>query len=230
MAIGIQIRPHQKLYLRDPQDTKLGRNILKASIILIEELGIEAFTFKKLAEKIESTEASVYRYFENKHLLLIYLVTWYWEWVSYQIEINTLNVEDTQKKLLIAIKTLVEASRENPAIEYINESILHRIVIAEGVKAYHTKQVDEENKDGFFKSYKSLCKKIADIILEVKSDFQYPAALASSLFDMANNHIYFAEHFPRLTEVTVKDGDLSEVIQFLNYVACNSLGLNLDNT
>ncbi len=224
MAIGIQIRPNPKLFLRDPQDTKLGRNILKASIILIDELGIEAFTFKKLAEKIESTEASVYRYFENKHLLLIYLVTWYWEWVSYQIEINTLNIDDPQKKLTIAIRTLVEASRENPAIEYINESVLHRIVIAEGVKAYHTKQVDEENKDGFFKSYKSLCKKLADIIAEVNPGFQYPAAVASSLFDMANNHIYFAQHLPRLTEVTVKDGDLSEVIQFLNHIACRLLG------
>ena len=88
MAIGIKITLNKKLYLRDPQDSSLGKRIIKHSILLIDEIGFESFNFKKLAIQMESTEASVYRYFENKHMLLIYLVSWYWEWVSYLIDIK----------------------------------------------------------------------------------------------------------------------------------------------
>lgn len=217
MAVAIQIRPNQKLFLRDPQDTKLGRNIIKFSILLIDEIGFEQFTFKKLAERIQSTEASVYRYFENKHNLLTYLVAWYWEWVSFQIDLNTMNIHDPEQRLRIAIRSLVEASMENPAVSFVNESVLHRVVIDEGVKAYHTKQVDAENKDGFFLKYKALVKKIADLILDVNPEFPYPNALASNLFEMGNNQVYFAQHLPRLTDIAIHNGDFSEAREMIEY-------------
>ena len=164
-----------------------------------------------------STEASVYRYFENKHLLLIYLVSWYWEWVSYLIDFNTMNIEDPKRRLKIIIDTFVYASKENPAIEYVNESVLHRLIIAEGSKAYHTKTVDKEDTDGFFLNYKRLTQKVSDVILEIKSDFPYPHALASNLFEMANNHIYFAQHLPQLTDVSVENENYDEVERMLEY-------------
>lgn len=40
---------------------------------MIYKTGYEAFTFKKLAEDIGTTEAGIYRYFENKYKLLVYL-------------------------------------------------------------------------------------------------------------------------------------------------------------
>ncbi len=219
MSIAIKITLNEKLYLRDPQETSLGKNIIKESIILIDEIGFEAFNFKKLAKAMGSTEASVYRYFENKHFLLIYLVSWYWEWVSYLIDIHVMNVKEAKKRLKIIIETLTYASKDNPSIEYVNESILHRLIIAEGMKAYHTKQVDKENTEGFFINYKSLCDKIADVILEINPKFPYPHTLASNLFEMANNHIYFAQHLPRLTDVKVKGEDYQEVEEMLEYYA-----------
>jgi hypothetical protein len=36
------------LYLRDPQHTPLGQNIVRVSIEMIDRLGFEQFTFKKL--------------------------------------------------------------------------------------------------------------------------------------------------------------------------------------
>ncbi len=221
MAVGISMKLNSKLYLRDPQDTKLGRNLIKYSILLFDEIGFESFTFKKLAERMGSTEASIYRYFENKHLLLIYLVSWYWEWVSYQIDFGLMNIEDPLRKLKIAISTIVNASKENPAIDYVNESVLQRIVISEGSKAYHTKQVDDENKEGFFLNYKALAEKIAAIISELNPNFPYPRTLASNLLEMANNHIYFAQHLPRLTDIKVQEGNFEEVIKLLEYFACN---------
>lgn len=219
MSVVIKMSLNEGLYLREPQDSDLGRKIIKHSILMISDLGFELFTFKKLAQEIGSTEATIYRYFENKHLLLLFLVSWYWEWVMYLIDINTLNISDPRKKLKIIIHSLVSASKENPSLEFVNESRLHDIVIAEGMKSYHTKAVDIENKKGFFVSYKTLAALVSDVVLEIKPHFKYPHAFASNLFEMSNNHIYFAKHLPRLTDIEVKDNEFNEVEKMLNYFA-----------
>lgn len=228
MAITIQMKLNERLYLRDPQDTKLGRKIIQHSILLIDEIGFEAFTFKKLAEQIGSTEASVYRYFENKHLLLVYLLCWYWEWMKFRIDYNTMNIEDPKKKLQIAISSIVDTTRRNTSIEFVDEDVLHRIVVAEAVKAYHTKEVDKENKRGFFLTYKALAKNISNIIKEIDPGYPYPRALAITLLEMANNHIYFALHLPALTDITVESGDLSQVEKLLEDFAFGLLNLGAE--
>ncbi len=219
MSVGISIKLNSGLYIRDPQATKLGKSIIKNSILLFEEIGFEAFTFKKLATKIKTGEASIYRYFENKHYLFLYLVSWYWEWVSFLIDYNTKNIVDPKRKLKIIINNFVFASKDNPSIDYVNESILHKIIISEGTKAYHIKDIDEENQEGFFLNYKQMVAKVAEVISEVNPQFEYPRALASNLFEMANNHIYFAKHLPRLTDVKVKGEDYSEVEKMLEIFA-----------
>ena len=222
--VGLRISMPEGLYLRDPQSTELGRSIIKHAILLIDEIGFEALTFKKLACKMGSNETSLYRYFENKHLLLLYLVVWYWNWVSYLIEINTRNIEDEQRVLDVIIETIVDATKENPSIDFVNEDVLHRIIISESTKAYHTKAVDKENKEGLFGGYKALVQKIADSILAVKKDFPYPHSLASSLFEMANNQIYFAEHLPGLTDIKVKQGNYEQVVDMLKFFTKKMLG------
>lgn len=217
MSVEIKISLNKGLYLKEPQDSKLGRKMIKHSIILIEEFGFEVFTFKKLAKEINSTEASIYRYFENKHLLLLFLVNWYWEWVSYLIAMNTMNVIDPKLKLKIIIHSFVAAHKENPNVEYVNESKLHNIVISEGMKAYHTKDVDDENSKGFFKSYKDLTNSVSKVISEVNPKFKYPYALATNLFEMSNNSIYFAQHLPTLTDISIKENKVVEVEKMLMY-------------
>ena len=75
----------ENIYIKDPQSSKLGRRILEYSIQIIRKEGLEKFTFKKLAEEISSNESSVYRYFENKHMLMLYLISWYWAWLEYKL-------------------------------------------------------------------------------------------------------------------------------------------------
>ena len=226
--IAIQIQLNPNLYLRNPQETKLGKRIIEHSIQLIDELGFEKFTFKKLALAIESTEASIYRYFRNKHELLIYLVSWYWEWMKFQIEFSTMNMADVDQRLRVALSVLVESSQTNPAIDYVDENRLHSIVVAESSKAYHTKLVDRERKEGYFGNYQELCACIAGLILEKAPDYPYPSALASTLVEMANNNIYFAEHLPSLTDVKLNQGGLEGIKKLLEHFAfsCISGGSN----
>ncbi|NND08349.1 MAG: TetR/AcrR family transcriptional regulator [Saprospiraceae bacterium] len=217
MIILADLTIPEGLFLKDPLQSKLGKRIITHSILLFDDIGFEAFTFKKLAEAMDSNETSLYRYFENKHLLLLFLVVWYWNWVSYLIDYNTKNIEDPNRKLDLIIDNIVDATKENPSVDFVNEKVLHRIMITESSKAYHTKNIDDENKEGFYLGYKSLVQKIADVILEIDEKFPYPHSFASNLFEMANNEIYFAEHLPRLTDIAFSNENYEEVAKLLKF-------------
>ena len=217
MAASVQISVSENLYLRDPQSTVLGQRIIQEGIALINKIGIESFTFKKLAERINSTEASIYRYFTNKHLLLVYLVSYYWEWIRFRIDFNTMNVDDPARKLKIVIKTIVDTIRLATPAAYIDRDALHQLVIFEGTKAYHVKEVEEENKQGFYSTLKMLNTKIAGIITEINPQFPYPKAAASDLLDMANQHHYYAEHLPSLTDIKLEKDNVEELEQLMEH-------------
>jgi hypothetical protein len=149
-----------------------------------------------------STEASVYRYFENKQMLLIYLTSWYWEYLDFNIMMNTKNIEDPFRKLKIAVKTVVDGMSEGTAIEYIDIKLLHQIIVEQSPKVIYTKKVSECEKAGLFSNYINLNSHISGIILECDPDFQYPSALASNIIKMAIDHTYYAENICSLTEIT----------------------------
>ena len=184
------------------------------SIQLIHRNGFEAFPFKKLAEEIGTTEAGVYRYFENKHRLLIYIVAWYWTWLLYQVNYQTNNIYDPAVKLKMIIKLLATTVEDDLSTSYVDESLLHQIIITEGSKTYLTKRVSEDNKDRFFKPYKDLCAHIAEIILECNPLYRYPKSLASTIIEMAHFQNFFKDHLPALTDFGEhKEG--SSIVEFL---------------
>lgn len=218
MTRGIQFTFSEHLYIRDPQHTDYGKKLLEHSVTLMADIGFEAFTFKKLAKTMKSAEASIYRYFENKHKLLIYLNCWYWEWVHYLIDLHTMNVDDPDKRLQIAIHELLNASNQSSMTAYINESLLHEIVVVEGVKAFHFHEVDEENDHGVFRSRKDLVEKLAVFITAIHPSFKYSNSLASTISDMAHNQIYYATHLPRLSSVSGVD-KLNQIEEMINQFA-----------
>lgn len=224
MGFAIQIVLNEKLYLRDPEQTDLGRKIVDTTIQLIDELGFEKFTFKKLAIAIQSTEASIYRYFENKHKLLLYLVSWYWSWVEYVIEYETHNLEDPRERLNRALFALANSGKRDPNFSHIDETALHRIVVAESSKAYLTKDVDGENQEGLFQGYKSLSAKLVSMVEEINPDYPYPAALVSTVLEASRKQIFFAQHLPSLTEIRVEGEDYTPVAEYLTSLVFCILG------
>ena len=215
MKLQVQIKMNEALFLRNPENSELGKKILEHSVKLIHKAGFEAFTFKKLAEDIGTTEASVYRYFENKHKLLVYLTAWYWGWLEFQISFQTNNIEDPEIKLKGIIKLLATEVEDNDLTSYINESLLHKIIISEGSKAYLTKQVEEDNKQQFFKPYKDLCAVIGDVILECNPQYRYPKSRASTIIEMAHFQNFFMKNLPSLTDFS-STREESEILAFLN--------------
>lgn len=219
----LQIQLNEHLFLKDPQSTDLGKRIIQNSIILIDTIGFEAFTFKKLSVTIDSTEASVYRYFENKHRILLYLITWYWLWLEYKIDYETNNITDPKIRLEMALKIVALRKDQDLAFPDIDEEALQRIVINESDKVYLTKKVDIDNKVGLFKGYKSLCRKISDLVREINPNYMYPDALISTMLEASNQQIFFAEHLPSLTESSQVEDSFEHNFKFLKSLVFNAI-------
>lgn len=216
---------NEHLYLRDPQSSELGQKIIGTSVKLIDKLGFEVFTFKKLADEIGSTEASIYRYFTNKHRLLLYLIDWYWNWLEYRLDLHTLNMIDKKEKLKAALRVLAEEKKFDPIFEGIDESALHRIVVSEMDKTYLTKQVDSDNQVGLFLQFKSVSKKIAKMISDVNPQFPFSNSLSSTVLMMANQQLFFTHHLPSLSDIKhtslTKHDDLYSFLETLVFKSIN---------
>ena len=219
---GLKIGVNENLYVKDPESSALGKKIVEKSIVLINEIGFDSFTFKKLGAEIGSNESSIYRYFENKHKLLLYLTSWYWAWKEYQLVFSTNNIEDPGQVLETAINVLTRRIKKDSLTSHIDEVLLNKLVVNEFSKSYLTKEVDKENKEGFFEIYSRLILRLKKMILDVNNDYPYAAALASTVVEGGLHQHYLREHFPSLTDC---NENLSPA-DYFNFLVLSTLKYN----
>ena len=204
MQVDFKVKMNEKLYLRNPDGTEIGKQIIKIGVKMISDLGYEQFTFKKLAIEIGTTEATVYRYFENKHKLLIYIIDWYWAFIEFQVIFQLNNITSPAEKIKKLIDILVWEDNAKSVFSELDQQTLYYIAIAEGSKTYLSKEVDNHNKDFFFKPYKDLCARIALLFKEYNPEYKYPSSLASTLVETAHMQYYFMHHLPKLGDYSKK--------------------------
>ena len=197
---NFKISVQESIYNKDPESSDLGKQIIEHSIKLINKIGFDAFTFKKLGVEIGSNESSVYRYFDNKHKLLIYLSSWYWAWLEYQLVIETHSISNPVEKLKKAIEITAKSVKEDSKHTHINEVILNRIIIEENSKSFLTKEVDKENQEGYFKVYKRLITRLKEMILQIDLNYEYATSLASTIIETALHQHFLNNHFPSITD------------------------------
>ena len=197
---NLKIAVPDKIFIKDPESSDLGKRIVEHSILLIDEIGFDAFTFKKLGVKIGSNESSIYRYFESKHKLLLYLSSWYWAWLEYHLVFKTFNIQNHEEKLIQAIHVLTSSIKEDSKFTHIDEVVLNRIIINENSKSFLTKEVDQENKDGYFIIYKRIISRLKDMIIDLNSSYPYPASLASTIVEGALHQHFLKDHFKSITD------------------------------
>ncbi len=218
---------NERLFLRDPEGSELGRRIVRQGILLFDEIGFEDATFKKLADRMGTKEASIYRYFENKHRLLVYLVAWYWQWIEFQLVFQTNNLVDPHEKLDRVLDLLLLNDLDESLTDDIDLKRLHRIVIWESSKAYLTRHVTEDNRQQLFKPYKDLCARIASIILNLRPGYPYARSLASTLIETAHYQTFFTQNLPSLTDFGPasmgKETQPGKLIDFVRHLLYSSL-------
>ena len=202
MDFQVKFDINERIFLRNPESSEVGKLMVKKAIDLIQELGFEQFTFKKLALEINSTEATIYRYFENKHRLLLYILNWYWSYMEFLLTMKLENVTNPKERLKIIVYLLThELSESSSQFDY-NKKFLNQIVIAESSKVYLVKEVAEINKNEVFKPYKDLCAKIAEVISEYNPKYKYPRSLSTTLIETSHHQQYFSVNLPKLTDVS----------------------------
>ncbi|RRO17820.1 TetR/AcrR family transcriptional regulator [Flavobacteriaceae bacterium 14752] len=197
---SIKINVGSHLYIKDPESSDLGQNIISHSIELINELGIEKFNFNKLGKYIQSNESSIYRYFENKYKLLQYLSAMYWGIIEYRLVIETNAIEDNNTKLLKAIKILTLEPKNIDSYSDYNQLKLRDIIIDEFTKSYHHKDVDNDNDEGNFKIYKRLILRLVEMIKNVNPEYKYPKALSCHIVEGVLQQYYIQRHFKSLSD------------------------------
>jgi AcrR family transcriptional regulator len=222
MDVQLQIKMNEKLFLRDPEQSELGKKILSQSVILIQHFGFESFTFKKLALEIGTTEATIYRYFENKHRLLVYLMAWYWRWLEFRVSYHTNNVKDPIYKLKQIIHLLIIIDKDDFYSDLLDVRLLHEIMINEGTKTYLTKHVTEDNSAQLFKPYKDLCSVIGQVLLECNENYKYPRSLSSTMIEVAHFQSYFKKNLPSLTDFQTDD-NANLIVAFVVDMVLSSL-------
>ncbi|PTX43003.1 TetR family transcriptional regulator [Christiangramia gaetbulicola] len=200
----IKISVSDRIYLKDPESTALGKRIVEHGILLIDDIGFENFTFRKLGKEIKSNESSIYRYFENKHKFLVYITSWFWGWKEYQLVFATHSISDDLEKLNRAIEVITKPVEEDSQFGHINEVALSNIIVNESSKSYLTKEVDEENMDGYFSIYKRLVKRLSEMLSAVNDSYPYPASLASTIIEGTLHQHFLREHFTSITDCNDK--------------------------
>ena len=197
---NLKIAVPDKIYVKDPESSTLGKRIIEQSIVLINDIGFDAFTFKKLGSLIGSNESSIYRYFESKHKLLLYLSSWYWAWIEYQLVFETHSISDKKEKLIKAIEIVSRTTIEDSNFTHINEVLLNQIIINENSKSFLTKEVDQENKDGYFVIYKRVVQRLSSIINETRPNYTFALSLASTIIEGSLHQHFLKDHFTSITD------------------------------
>jgi AcrR family transcriptional regulator len=125
----IALQVDEAFYIKDPMSSDLGESIVEHGILMLDDMGYETFTFRKLAERIGTTEASIYRYFKSKHRLLLYLTAWYWSWMEYRLQLATANVVSAEERLRLALRELTQRIQQDYSTPRIDEEALYRLVL-----------------------------------------------------------------------------------------------------
>ncbi len=223
MELDVRIKMNEKLFLRNPEDSVLGKKIVKQGLQFINKVGFEDFTFKKLSVEIGTTEASIYRYFENKHRLLVYLIAWYWSYLEYKVVFSLNNMTKPELKLKTIIKLITDEPPSQSAFgDFLSEKEAYKLVMWEGSKAYLTRNINEDNKNRLFKPYKDLCGRFSSVISEYNPKYKYPYSLASTILEMAHAQKFFQQNLPSLTDFP-KEQSNKNIILFLESLLFNSI-------
>ena len=191
---------NDKLCLKDPQKSEIGKAIISHSIRLVDNLGFEQLTFRKIAEEMDSTEATIYRCFENKFRLLQYLMDWYWASVGFEMNFQLHNISKPEERLKICLQ-LLAGTKSFVHVSHVDLKTLQRIAISEGDKVYLSRSIDRDYKNGFFDPFKNVCECIAGIVKQINPKYPFAHSLISTAMTTANHQIFFAMHLPLLTDI-----------------------------
>ena len=150
---------------------------------------------------------------------MLYLTSWYWAWIEYQLVFESHNLSNTKEKLQKAIEVVTRTIKQDSNYSHINETILNRIIINENSKSFLTKAVDKENKDGYFIVYKRVVTRLKDMIISVNPNYKFASSLASTIIEGSLHQHFLKDHFTSITDCNTSE----DPTKFLSDLTLNIL-------
>lgn len=202
MEFLIKFRLNEQLCVKDPESTELGKSIVQGAIELMHASGFEGFTFRKLSTHIQTTEATIYRYFSSKHQLLLYLQNWYWSYLEFLSRMLITEEKPAEEKLKLVLEIITHTHDKVPALMDYDLHQLHSIVIAEFSKSNLMRAMDTHHCDVVFNPLTGFCTYVSHILLECNPKYPYARSMASTLLQTAHDQQFYTHHVPLLTNHT----------------------------
>jgi AcrR family transcriptional regulator len=215
----VTIQLDNRLFIKDPVSTEVGTHIIQEGAKMIQRDGLEAFTFKKLAQEMGSTESTLYRYFTNKNQLVMYLSSWYWKLLEWKILFATANVTSPQvafENILDVLSTMTWTKNDS---NILSEELLHKLVVSESFKSLHMQDSDKNKREGYFSAYGNLAIRISDAILNLNPSYKFPKALATTLIETAHYQKFLNLYLPELTDKGKPNENLRNLLYQLSFNA-----------
>jgi AcrR family transcriptional regulator len=215
---NVSVKIDESLFSKDPTTSDVGLAIIRKSVDLIHSEGLESFTFKKLATALGSTESTIYRYFLNKHQLMMYLASWYWNLLEWKIVFATANMESPVAIMDKALKVLSNPVEESSA-EFFDEKKLRDIAISYGFNGVELKNLKKKERVGYFLAYSNLSSRFEQIILLHNKNYKNAKAMATTLIETSNFQLLLKLRLPELTDVNASEVTLHHLLTQMAYKA-----------
>ncbi|MBL7812132.1 MAG: TetR/AcrR family transcriptional regulator [Bacteroidetes bacterium] len=200
------------LYIKNPQETALGQSLLEHAAACISRDGLEEFNFRKLAQAAGCTEATVYRYFENKHKLVLLLMNLFWGYVDFQIQQRIRFEPKAEAALNACLNELGNLQLHEIHNPHFAELLVH-LAAREGVKMHLGKDIHAETQDGSLTHYLRLLQTVEDLLR--LNHVSYPRALAGLLLDSALQQHFYRHNEPLLTDSACEEEGCVQFLQSL---------------
>ena len=120
--------------------------------------------------------------------------------MEYRLVMETNNIPDPKTKLMKGIEILTEKINDDTSTQHINEATLNNIIIFEFTKTFMTKEVDQENREGFFIIYKKVVNRLKYMILEAHPTYPFAKSLASSIVEGSLHQHFLKDHLKTITD------------------------------
>jgi hypothetical protein len=141
--------------------------------------------------------------------------------MEYQLILKTISISDDSSKLDTAVHILTQEVVQDMNFEHIDEITLSKIVVEEYSKSYLTKEVDQENRDGYFAIYKRLVLRLRDMIAAVNPDYPYATSLSSTIIEGSLHQHFLKRHFTALTDCNQKVSPTDYFLHLIHQVTTN---------
>jgi AcrR family transcriptional regulator len=205
MTINISHDINPNLFVKNPTDTDLGRKIVGNGLRLLHKTGIEQFNFKKLAVAAKTTEASVYRYFKDKHQFILYFNAWYWRYILFLVEIEIKTEQKPKDQLNSMLSFLYNKQKFKFKSEILDIYLLRELMLSESVRLIYTQNIENITKLNLLSDQIKFLEMIKNIIKEINPKIKYPLALASTIVEGIQMQNHFISHSLPLTDMQTSD-------------------------